>query len=381
MTRKWKAPDLATFLATRRGIYLSTLVLLSVFVLLSCYRAYPYVDNVNEANSGGDDWITYKMNALSVLHDGLSMPAVKHNYHLPGGFLYNYFLAGLFALFGENSAYVYLFQAAMLALAVGLTTLAFRPLLPQKTAAIYFWLLAIGAFIDVFWFYTFRLLSENLVLFLLPIFYFLILKTVKRESIPLASLAGVALGLCALCRQNLVLLGPGMTVLLFIYVKGRPRRALISLAFLVWFGLIFSLLPVRNYAVTGEISVPVIRYTAQRLTSNVEINEPITPASIARKILFCAGITTSMGLPVYYLKPHWLVMWIAALIYSWRLLKSRHLEFWQAFAFVFILVYLTPLLAVPGISNYGVRMVIPVMPMVLLLGVSSLTRPASRRTN
>jgi hypothetical protein len=61
------------------------------------------------------------------------------------------------------------------------------------------------------------------------------------------------------------------------------------------------------------------------------------------------------------------------------LLKTRGLEFWQAFAFVFILVYLTPLLAVPGISNYGVRMIVPVMPMVLLLGVCSLTpRPASR---
>jgi hypothetical protein len=377
LTRTLKARDLATFLATRRGIYLSTLVLLLVFVLLSCYRAYPYVDDVNEANSGRDDWISYKMNALSVLHDGLSMPAVKHNYHLPGGFLYNYFLAGLFALFGENSAYVYLFQAGLLALAVGLTAIAFKPLLPGTTAAIYFWALALGAFLDVFWFYTFRLLSENLVLFLLPIFYLLILKTVKRESTSLASFAGVALGLCVLCRQNLILLGPGITVLLFIYLKGRPRRALISLSFLVWAGLTFSLLPLRNYAVTGEISVPVIHYSAQRLTSNVEINEPITPASIAGKILFCAGITTAMGLPLYYLKPHWLVMWIAALIYSWRLLKSRRLEFWQAFAFVFILVYLTPLLGVPGISNYGVRMVVPVMPMVLLLGVSSLTPRAA----
>jgi hypothetical protein len=337
---------------------------------------------VNEATSAGDDWLTYKTNALSVLHDGLSMPIVKNNYHLPGGFLYSYFLASLFALFGENSTYVYLFQAGMLALAVGLTALAFKPLLPQKTVAIYFLALAVGAFLDVFLFYTFRLLSENLVLFLLPMFYLLIFRTVKRESIPLASLAGVAMGLCALCRQNLVLLGPGMAVLLFVYLKGHPRRSLISLSFLIWFGLIFSLLPLRNYAVTGEISVPVIRYTAQRLTSNVTITEPITATSFGKKILFCAGLTTALGLPIYYLKPHWFVTWIGAFIYCWRLCRRRHVEFWEAFALVFILMYLGPLFVVPGLNTYGVRMILPVMPIVLLLGVSSLTpHSAPRRSN
>ena len=373
-----ETPHLAKSLTTTRGICLATFILLCVFLLLSCYRAYPYVDNVNQATSAGDDWLTYKMNALNILHDGLSMPAIKNNYHLPGGFLYNYFLAGVFALFGENSTYVYLIQAAMLALAVGLTTLAFKPFLPQKAAAIYFLALALGAFVDVFLFYTFRLLSENLVLFLLPVFYFLIVATFRRRSFALASLAGVAMGLCALCRQNLILLGPGIAVLLFLYLRGQPRRTLISLSFLVAFGVIFSFLPLRNYAVTGEISVPVIRYTAQRLTSDVQINEPITLTSLGRKILLCAGVTTAMKLPVYYLKPHWLIMWIAALIYTWRLLKRRHLEFWEAFALVFILLYLGPLLVLPGINSYGVRMIIAVMPIVLLLGVRSLTpQPSS----
>lgn len=390
MALKWKPPDPAKCLITARGIYLTTLILLGVFLLPSFYRAYPYIDNVNEANSAGNDWLTYKLNALSVLHDGLTMPVIQGNYHLPGGFLYNYFIAAVFALFGENSTYVYLVQAAMLALSVGLTALAFKPFLTPKTAAIYFMALALIALIDVFVFYTFRLLSENLLLLLLPIFYFLILRAVGTRSIFLASLAGAVMGLCALCRQNLILFGPATTILLFIYLKRGPARTLITLSFLFWFCLVFSLLPLRNYAVTGDVSVPVVRYTAQRLALKLEVNDPITLTSLSRKaflnityyarrILFCAGLTTTMELPVYYLKPHWFIMWIGALIYIWRLLKRRCLEFWEAFAIFFVSLYLGPLIAIADINNHGVRMIIPVMPIVLLLGVSSLIpQPSSR---
>jgi glycosyltransferase involved in cell wall biosynthesis len=368
-----ETPGLVKSLTTTRGIVYATGILLLLFLLVSFYRAYPYVDNVNDVNSAGNDWLTYKKNALSILHDGVRMPAVNKNYHLPGGFLYNYFVAAVFALFGENSTYVYLVQAAMLAISVGLTTLAFRQVLAPKIAAIYFLALAFGAFVDVFLFYTFRLLSENLVLFLLPIFYFLIIATFRRKSIALASLAGVAMGLCALSRQNLVLLGPAIAGLLFLYLKEQPRRTLVSLVFLSGFGLAFSLLPLRNYAVTDKISVPVIWYAAQRLTSDVQINEPLTLVSVGKKLLFCAGITTAMKLPVYYLKPHWVVMWIGAFIHISRLLKRRQAEFWEAFALIFNLMYLAPLFIVPGLTVYGVRTILPVLPIVLLLAVGSLT--------
>lgn len=369
-----KTPDLAKSLTTSGGICRATAVLLCLFLLVSAYRAYPYVDNVNDANSTGDDWLVYKKNALSILHDGPSMPTVNRNYHLPGGFLYNYFLAAVFALLGENSAYVYLLQAAMLAVAVGLTTFAFRPVLPPNIAAIYFLALSVGAFVDMFVFYTFRLLSENLVILLLPVFYLLIVATFRRKSIALALLAGITMGLCALTRQNLFLIGPATAGLLFLYLRGQPRRALFGLIFLLGFGLVFSLLPLRNYTVTGEFSVPVIWYAAQRLTSDVQVNEPLTLLSLGKKVLFCAGITTVMKLPFYYLKPHWLVIWIGAFIYGWRLLKRRKAEFWEAFAIVFVLMYLGPLFFVPGLSVYGVRTIIPVMPIVLLLAVGSLAR-------
>ena len=96
-------------------------------------------------------------------------------------------------------------------------------------------------------------------------------------------------------------------------------------------------------------------------------------------VLFCAGIATALGLPFYYLKPHWLAIWIGALIYSWRLFQTRQVTFWEAFAILFILMYLGPLFIVPGLSSYGVRMILPVMPIVLLLGMRSLTLLRNRR--
>jgi hypothetical protein len=372
-------------LSTPRRVYLATLGLLVLFVLLWCFRAYPFVDDVNEVSAAGNDWLTYKLNALSILRSGLSMPHITGNYHLPGGFLYNYFVAAIFLVGGENSTHVYLVQAILLALSVGITTLAFRPVLNERAVTIYFLALAVIAFVDVFWFYTFRLLSENLVFFLLAAFYLLLMRAVERKSIFLMSLAGAVFGLCALCRQNLLLLGPIAAVLLFVYLKGTPRRVLLTLSFVFWFCLFFSPLPLRNYAVTGEASIPVVRYTVERFESNPATKSaaagesPLkksltTVAYYSKRIAFCLGITTALNLPAYYLKPHWLLIWFGALVYVGRKLRLGNWAFWEAFAVTFILAYLEPLIAVADISNYGVRMIVPVMPVVLLLAVSVIPR-------
>src|ERR1044071_4528099 len=170
-----KVRGLAMLPTTTGGIFLATAALLSVFLLAGVWRAYPFLDDVTAANSTGDDWLIYKQNALSICPGGLSMPAVRGSYSFPAGFLYNYFIAAVFTLTGENSEYVYLVQAALLALSVGLTALAFKPYMSIKARAVYFWALAFSAVVDVYLIYTFRLLSENLVLFLLPVFYLTLL--------------------------------------------------------------------------------------------------------------------------------------------------------------------------------------------------------------
>jgi hypothetical protein len=53
----------------------------------------------------------------------------------------------------------------------------------------------------------------------------------------------------------------------------------------------------------------------------------------------------------------------------WIAVRRRRLEFWQALAASFVVVYLVPLIAVAMIQNYGFRMIVPALPAVILLAV------------
>jgi hypothetical protein len=379
MREKWI--EIVARLSTTRAVSLATIILLLLFLSLAFYRAYPFIDNVNAATSTGDDWLLYRQYASSIIHDGLLIPAQPDTYYEPAGFIYNYFIAALFWLTGENSSHVYLVQAAMLALSVGLMTIAFRPYLSKQAVPIYWTGLALTLFLDVFLVYTFKLLSENLVLFLLPIFYLTILRTFEKSSVLQAACAGLALGLCSLCRPNIVLIGPAAAILLFLYLKHQPRRAAIILTFLLCFLLVISLLPLRNYLVANEVRVPIDPYKSHNMRKALGIYEPVTPPApgtvvltaikvYARLILFCSGLTF-LELPLRWLRPHWTLMWAGAFVFAWRVFKRRRLEFWEALALGFIILYLGPLIVLMNIKSYGFRMIVPVIPMVLLLAVQA----------
>lgn len=371
---------------TTGGIFLATAALLSLLLLVGVWRAYPFLDDVTAANSAGDDWLSYKQYALSIRHGGLTMPAVRGSYYGPAGFLYNYFVAAVFTLTGENSTHVYLVQAALLALSVGLTALAFKPYMSDRARAVFFWALTLNAFVDVYLFYTFRLLSENLVLFLLPVFYLTLLRAFESRSGPMTGLAGAVLGLCTLCRPNLALVAPATALLLLLRLK--TSRTTHALVFLFSFGLVFSLLPLRNYVASGELMGASVFSSNHWQTPAVGDKGSPTPATFgagalalvifyARRVLFCTGFTL-LELPYYWLRPHWLVMWAGAFVFARRALKRRRLEFWELFALGFIPVYLLPVIALAYISNYGVRMILPAVPVVLLLATQALS-PLDRR--
>jgi hypothetical protein len=380
MREKWI--EIVARLATVRAVSLATIILLLLFLSLALFRAYPFIDNVNAATSTGDDWLLYKQYAVSILHDGLLIRAHPGTYYEPAGFIYNYFIAAVFWLAGENSSYVYLVQAALLALSVGLMTIAFKPYLPGQAVLIYWAGLALTLFLDVFLVYTFKLLSENLVLFLLPIFYLTILRTFETKSRLLAACAGLVLGLCSLCRPNIVLIGPAAAILLLIYLKHQPGRAAIVLTFLLCFLAVISLLPLRNYLVANEVRVPIDPYKSHNMRKALGIYEPATPPApsvvalnavklYARLILFSSGLTF-LELPPRWLRPHWTLMWAGTFVFAWRVFKRRRLEFWEALALGFIILYLGPLIVLMNIKSYGFRMILPVVPVILLLAVQGL---------
>ena len=373
-----KKIDLAT-IGSVRGILIAAAVFTALLMAIAIYRAYPFNDNVNSTISAGNDWLTYKENALSILRDGLAMPKVSGNYTRPGGFLYNYFVAAVFSLTAVNSTDVYLVQAALLGFSVGLMALAFRPFLTRAIAALYFLLLAGLYFLEVFCIYSFRLLSENLVIFLLALFCLLAVQTMIKKSFVLAALAGAAAGMCALCRPNLVLLPLVVTVLFAIYLTGKARLTIPAI-FIVAALVVFALLPLRNYVVTKQASLSAITYTRDWERPMVDLSTPITFKKIAsaisativlygKRVLFCFGFTF-IYLPIHWLRPHWIIIWAGAFLFCWQAWKRRRLEFWQAFTIAFVAMYLGPLIAVAQIYNYGVRMIVPVLPVLLVMAVA-----------
>jgi hypothetical protein len=347
-----------------RSLWLATAMLLALFVALAIHRCDGFVDDVSEATAAGEDWLAYRQNAVSIVEHGMTMPAVQGNYLRPGGFLYNYFVAAVFAVTRPNSSYVYVTQAALLAVSVGLMAAAFSSYLSVTMLWCFALALAATAYVDVFRYYTFKLLSENLLLLCLSGWWLSMTAAIRRPSAGLLFvISGVALGLCALTRPNLLPLGPVVVGVLWIRrTRDRlpPRNVLL---FGAGFVVCASLLVWRNLAATGQIDLSVLTYTGDWM------RPPSGGVGVlgfyGRRALFPVGFLSLLD-PAYSVRPHWVLAWMGVAAFGIGAL-SRRLETWEVLAATFVAVYLGPLIAVAHLTNYGYRMIVPVVPAVLLL--------------
>lgn len=105
-------------------------VLLILFVLtlvtISIGRIHEYTPTISEAIDGVDDWNRYAKQGLDIKNNGLLINSVKTEYSGPGGFLYNYFIALIFLLFGDEIGPIYITQTILLGLSVVLTFYSFK---------------------------------------------------------------------------------------------------------------------------------------------------------------------------------------------------------------------------------------------------------------
>jgi hypothetical protein len=348
-----------------------------VFCYLALQRAGGFADDVAPSR-GPEDWARYKLYALSILQGDLALSIVDGPYVRPGGFLYIYFLAGVFKLLGENTSYVYVLQSAMLGLAIPLMYFTFGRYLSHLAGFTYLALLAISLYLDCYANYSFKLLSENLLVFLLPVFLLLALRGYESSSALLGAAAGGVLGMMLLTRPNLLAVALAVTVLWFGYAVRGGRQPLVipALFFLAWCGT-FSLMLLRNYAVTQQISLAVITDTRDWLAPRHSGIDRYLPAGLSspplqvleyygRRILFTVGFLPALE-PDFRIRPHWIAAWLALLVYiAFRCWTRRPLLFWEAVACSYVALYLAPLVAVASISNYGFRMIVPVVPVVLV---------------
>jgi hypothetical protein len=241
------------------------LVVPLLFLGLAVVRAYPFVDDVSAATSAGDDWLTYKTLALSVIDGGLAMPGAHGSYAaIPHGFLYVYFLAFLFSLFGANSAYVYVVQSFLCGASVSLTYTAVRRKFSPAVGLMFIISLAGLMYVDVYRAIAFRLLSENLyfplsaaaLYFLLPLF-----DATPKRRLAYSFFAGLALGLIVLTRPSFVLSAAAVLSIVFVHsrLRGVALRVPVATALGGIVGVGGNL--VRDYLASGRATFAIVSDT------------------------------------------------------------------------------------------------------------------------
>src|SRR5260370_23605811 len=162
----------------------------------------------NDVGPSGDEWWSYHRLAVSVLRDGMSMPAVQGPYTRPGGFGYVYFVAAVYAFLGVRSQAVYLIQTFLLGVSVLGFVHAFRRRLTPLYLLVYGLLVIVFVYLDHFRFYTFRLLSENLLIFLLAPLFIAFERLLSSRSTIAAATTRLLACACFLLRPHTLFLTP-----------------------------------------------------------------------------------------------------------------------------------------------------------------------------
>ncbi len=221
------------------------------------------------------------------------------------------------------------------------------------------------ALVDMYKYYTFRLLSENLVLFLVPLFLLQWKHWLnKARAAPVRSaLCAVTLGLAVLTRPNLALFAVFMVVVAWWAVSARrnpfPEVVIFSIALLA----AGSLLALRNLLVTGSLPVQPIGGTLHHYFTAMHpyslLHDPIAfSAHYLKNIQFCCGFLNVIE-PSYAIRPHWVLMAPGTMYYLWHQLRSpARMGGMDAAPVAFMLTCHVVLIAVAQLSNYGFRMLV-----------------------
>jgi len=346
------------------------------FLVLGVLRAYPFVDDVSVPARSPDDWHTYKELALSVVHGGLSIPALTTTYaNLPHGFLYIYFVALIFVAFGANAAYVYVAQSFMLGLSISLMYVAVRRKFTPANGLGFLLALITLMYVDVFRHLTFKLLSENLYLLLCPVFLLLLFRSIDDEERRLEPLlAGVILGMILLARPNFTLSAALVTAALCIHAARPAGNYRLPALLLVGAAIGVSGVVLRNYAATGRVTIDIVTNTSDWLQpwkmSPAQFVNTYLPRS-----LFVFGWTSSMA-PAYRLRPHWMIIWIVWLAYPIvTLFRRERFELWESLLYLYVAGYIAGVLFIgKDITSYGGRMVVAILPVALVPAFRLLSR-------
>lgn len=387
------------------------------FLLLSAARLYPFSNMLDGIiKETGDDWSVYAQSALDVKRHGLLMPSIHGPYFAPASFLYIYFLAACFTLFGESSVPVFLIQGVLLGLSVGLAYWTFRDKMSRSKSLLFLVTASAFAVVDVSNHYTFRFLGENLAIFTVALFFYLFIRGLDRNRLGLILAAAAIMGLSVLIRPNLLVFAVAVMLIAlrhFLTTSPSSDAVIRSLLFIVVLVTSMSFLAIRNHAVSGRwLFLPTQGTSANFLKewhpvpasvdlSGLKTNTVYTrlhasqdvaayaefvrqqPLSFTsyylKKIAFCLGFLPVCQ-PAYQYRPHWMLMWAGCAVYLWRRLRdSMKLLTWELTVLWFLPCYYGVLVLTAPVANYGFRMLIPATNIVLACAFLAVDRVTGQR--
>ena len=395
---------------TKRNGTIFAIAIIATFFILSLIRAYAFGSFQSILDDTGNDWGIYARHALDIKHNGILMPSIKDAYYFPAGYLYNYFIALCLTLFGERSRPIYIAQHLMLGFSVALVYWAFRDKMRNLTGILFLSALFVFAFKDVYKNYSPLLLSENLALFTISLFFFCFIKGFEKGNFALQLMAAVSMGLSILTRPNIVIYGILLIPLVAPYYFKRWKTGFIKLVFFMFvLVLSSSLLLARNYLVCKKLlflpaqvssvaayiknfnpvppSLELSKVDTNLLYTKMHLNKDIVGyveyvlqqprvffTFYFKKILFCLGY-----LPIFAqgqgIRWHWVSMWAGYFIYLFLRIKNREkCEIWEAAVHLYIFCYYASLIMSASIHNYGFRMLLPAIFFVLVFAFVALDK-------
>lgn len=220
------------------GVFLASLAYSFYFKITPAVDARAY-DKIAQNIAGG---LGYKEDAKLDYSDDYAIARV--------GPLYEYFLAGIYTIFGHSYGAVWFFQALLHALSAWLIYLTASLIFANNDyrRKIALWAAAIFGFYPDLIEISAMLMTETLYLFLVCLMLYLFFLFLSRGGYWLAAWLGLFSGLAVLARPPVLFLVP--VILFFFWQKKNWRQALLFLAILI---LVFVPWTARNYQVYGEI--------------------------------------------------------------------------------------------------------------------------------
>lgn len=331
-------------------------VLLVLFILtmavISVFRSYHYGPTIAEAVDGIDDWNRYARQALDIKHNGILIGSVKGPYFGPGGFLYNYFIALFFIVFGDTLAPVFLAQTILLCLSVVAIFRTFKDFLSKPTQFIFLCTLFVFATADVFVNYSHKLLAESLGLFLFSMYVYTYVMSIRLHQDRTLLLSTGFICLTTLVRPSMIPFLPlhiGLIVLYQVRRKELSWQRITQHSALIAASLM--IIPMRNFIVAGEWTF----LPTEGSFNSVQQLVHSSFSDLVLKLAFCLGYLPPLN-PVFKIRFHWLIMWAGYFYFCYYQVRNlKTVRFREFSLHAFILIYLIVSVVFVTVQSYGYR--------------------------